>query len=169
MYYSAFPCYKNCATPLGVAKAAYHSSCQTLSPSASPRSAPSRINLSTFASQHSNDFSTHITAAEHSVAATQASPAFQKTKNLFKEDMAYALEHAHSASPRLVAQPSSSSKQCSVASASEKNYQPVPSHQQPSIASSISRTSTSNSADSVADSVSSYHGYAGVNYHSGEP
>lgn len=94
----------------------------------------------------------------HSTAATKASPAYLKTQQLFQDDRQFALEQAHSSSPRITA----SHKSCHSPAI---NSQAAPTTQQRS---SIFRTHSDSSADSMADSVSSYHGYAGVNYQMGK-
>lgn len=101
----------------------------------------------------------HLVAKRpHSTAVTKASPAYLKTQQLFQDDRQYALEQAHSSSPRIAA----SQKSCN---SSAVNTQAAPSTQQHS---SISRTHSDSSANSMADSVSSYHGYSGVNYQMGK-
>ncbi len=94
----------------------------------------------------------------HSTAVTKASPAYLKTQRLFQDDRQFALEQAHSSSPRITASQGSCSSPA-------VNTQAAPSTQQRS---SISRTHSDSSANSMADSVSSYHGYAGVNYQMGK-
>lgn len=161
---SDFPCYKTCGIQPGHPRAAVHTSCQGVTHTVPA----SWKQLTTFASQLNSD--THALRParhHHSVAATQASPAFQTTKNLFKEDMAYALEHAHPASPRIAAQPFSPSQASAHSMEFHRSPRASSSHQQPSAALSVSRASSVNSAHSMADSVSSYHGYAGVNYNAG--
>ncbi|DBA94155.1 TPA: hypothetical protein ACH3X1_001793 [Trebouxia sp. C0004] len=97
----------------------------------------------------------HLSAKRpHSTAATKASPAYMKTQQLFQDDRQFALEQAHSSSPRITA----SQDSCNSPAV---NTQAASSTQQRS---SISRT---HSANSMADSISSYHGYAGVNYQMG--
>lgn len=94
----------------------------------------------------------------HSTAATKASPAYLKTQQLFQDDRQFALEQAHSSSPRITASQE-------ICNSPAPNTQAAPSTQQRS---SISRTHSDSSANSMADSVSSYHGYAGVNYQMGK-
>ncbi|DBB11919.1 TPA: hypothetical protein ACH3X3_006059 [Trebouxia sp. C0006] len=103
-------------------------------------------------------FPVHLSAKRpHSTAATKASPAYLKTQQLFQDDRQFALEQAHSSSPRITA----AQESCSSPAVST---QAAPSTQQRS---SIFTTHSDSSANSMADSVSSYHGYAGVNYQMG--
>ncbi len=104
-------------------------------------------------------FPVHLSAKRpHSTAATKASPAYLKTQQLFQDDRQFALEQAHSSSPRITA----AQESCSSPAVST---QAAPSTQQRS---SIFTTHSDSSANSMADSVSSYHGYAGVNYQMGK-
>lgn len=165
---SDFPCYKAYSSSPGALRAAIHTSCQSLSPALSPCTSTPRVQLTTFASQPSSDLQAQQLCEQHSVAATKASAAFAKTKNLFKEDMAYALEYAQPASPRIAAQRDSMSSRASSHSAVSVRSKATANHQAPNGSSSVSRASSTRSANSVADSVSSYHGYTGVNYHAGK-
>lgn len=101
----------------------------------------------------------------HTAATMQSSPAFIKTKQLFEEDRKFALEQVHATSPRIRAASTQHRRQQShVSSHAAEQAQ----HRPQSSASSIVRTQSDSSTNSMADSVSSYHGYAGVNYQSGK-
>ena len=102
----------------------------------------------------------------HSTAATKASPAFSKTRQLFQDDRQFALEQLHASSPRIAA---GASYQTSDSMSSRLSQHSVPEQQHShSLPSPPAKTYSGNSASSMADSVSSYHGYAGVNYQSGK-
>lgn len=168
--FRGLPCYAGGHSPSGGLRS--YSSCQAAAqgvPAASFRKASSRP-LATFASQPSTEQLQH-TAVEHSVAATKASPAFLKTKNLFKDDMAYALEHAQSSSPQIAAGRQRSTDAAGQAQPSSPSSASAFPSQLTSIAwtGPHSRAPTASEDGSLADSVSSFHGYAGINYHPGMP
>lgn len=102
----------------------------------------------------------------HSTAATKASPAYLKTTQLFQDDRQFALEQAHSSSPRIAA--SHSSFQDAELTPDPKDAPMTQQRNSQSPAASVSSRHSDSSANSMADSVSSYHGYAGVNYQTGE-
>lgn len=96
------------------------------------------------------------------LAAMKSSPAFLKTKQVFEDDRRFALEQVHASSPRIGAAAQQGTHQPSQDIGCAQHHRPQTS------AVSLGRTHSNSSADSMADSVSSYHGYAGVNYQSGE-
>lgn len=98
-------------------------------------------------------------------ATMKSSPAFLKTKQLFEDDRKFALQQVHAPSCQVTpvhsVQGHKHSQHCS------KAAQQTQQHATYSSSSSLSRThSAASSGNSMADSVSSYHGYAGVNYQS---
>ncbi len=105
----------------------------------------------------------------HTIAATKASQAFLKTKQLFQDDRQFALQQAHTTSPRIAARASQHSPRSTSSPSEQQAAVPHALRQESSeVASSLGRTDSDRSANSMADSVSIYHGYAGVNYQSGK-
>lgn len=104
----------------------------------------------------------------HSTAATKASPAFLKTKELFRDDRQFALEQVQASSPRIaVATPQHVSQHTISSTDQQAEAVNDQQHHLRAAAPPLARSHSDSSADSLADSVSSYHGYAGVNYQSG--
>ena len=101
------------------------------------------------------------TKRSHSTAATQASAAYLKTQQLFEEDRQYALQQQRVASPRIAAAQHSHNSTPSAHQTHDAHT-----HKQGSGGVALSRSNSDGL--SVADSVSSYHGYSGVNYQTGE-
>lgn len=102
----------------------------------------------------------------HTAATMKSSPAFLKTKKLFEDDRKFALRQVHASNCQVIpAAPAQAHRRSQDPSdAPHKTQQHTP-H---SSASSLVRTHSDSSTTSMADSVSSYHGYAGVNYQSSE-
>ena len=100
----------------------------------------------------------------HTAATMKSSPAFLKTQQLFDDDRKFALSQVHASSSHIMAAaPVQSSKHSQDArNAADRTQQ----HSPHSSASSLATTHSDSSTNSMADSVSSYHGYAGVNYQS---
>ena len=103
------------------------------------------------------------TRRSHSTAATKASAAYLKTQQLFEDDRQFALQQQHLSSPRIAAAQQSSD---SIPAAQQRTDAPHTHKRQESQDTTLGRSSSGGL--SVADSVSSYHGYSGVNYQSGK-
>ena len=102
----------------------------------------------------------------HTAATMKASPAFLKTKKLFEDDRRYALRQVHASSCQVIlAAPAQAHRHSQDPTDAAQGTQQHTAH---SSALFLARTRSDSSTNSMADSVSSYHGYAGVNYQSSE-
>ena len=97
----------------------------------------------------------------HTAATMQSSPAFLKTTQLFEDDRKFATRQLHASSCQAIPVQGQKHSQDRNIVARQKQLRISRSP-----ASSLVRTQSDSSGNSVADSVSSYHGYYGVNYQS---
>lgn len=94
----------------------------------------------------------------------KSSPAFLKTKQLFEDDRRFALRQVHAPSFQIsTVAPVQSHKHSQDSRRAAQWTQQRTSHDS---SASLAQTHSESSGKSMADSVSSYHGYAGVNYQS---
>ncbi|KAL3159273.1 hypothetical protein ABBQ32_011236 [Trebouxia sp. C0010 RCD-2024] len=94
----------------------------------------------------------------------KSSPAFLKTKQLFEDDRRFALRQVHAPSFKIsTAVPVQGHKHSRDSCRAAQWTQRRTSH---GSSASLAHTPSESSGNSMVDSVSSYHGYAGVNYQS---
>ena len=108
----------------------------------------------------------------HNATATRASAAFQKIKQLFDDDMQFALGQNRSASESFgtrIAATSSQSQHSMTSVTSQQCIEPSAKQRHGVVLGSpLAASFSSSSANSLPDPAGRYHGYAGISYQSGK-
>ena len=133
-------------------------------PSLRPNSSDLRPAMTSFPLQRGFGECKALPARVRTAETMKSSPAFQKTKQLFEDDRRFALQQVRAASGNFAtaapAQGHKHSHNCYAAARQTQQRASLDS------SASLAQAHSEGSGNSMADSVSSYHGYAGVNYQS---